>query len=324
MSEKYLFTLIVLIIIIILLLFLFRLKSEYKNKSLKNTLNDEGTVPIEELQEIIPKITIQTPTFEKKIVPPYIKITKENFKEFSGLRILIAEDNIINQKVIQGLLADTNISLVMANDGQEVLDILAKDTNFFMILMDAHMPNMDGYEATKIIRTIPEYNKIPIIAFSGDIALDDIKKMKDAGMQDHIEKPLKIASLYDILYAYNIDTSPRDINPSHELNIEYGLEVCGNDKEFYKELLNDFITMYENSTHQLGIYIYSYRLKQADEYLLDIIGITANLGANSLNSIAQDIKTALKEQEGKSFISLVEQYKVQFDSLVIDIKKYGV
>ena len=119
----------------------------------------------------------KTLNFETRVVPNHEKITKENFKEFAGIHLLIAEDNLINQKVIKGLLAGTGIKISMADDGKDALDMLKAHNDYFMILMDAHMPNIDGFEATKIIRSMPEYNKLPIVALSGDIAPDDIKKM---------------------------------------------------------------------------------------------------------------------------------------------------
>jgi len=95
-------------------------------------------------------------------------ITKDNFKEFEGLRLLIAEDNLINQKVIVGLLKDSGINIKIANDGQECLDILAEDPNYPIILMDAHMPRIDGLEATRQIRANPAYDHITVMALSGD------------------------------------------------------------------------------------------------------------------------------------------------------------
>jgi len=265
----------------------------------------------------------QAVTFTKRTVPPHGKITKENFKEFAGLHILVAEDNIINQKVIQGLLADTGIKLTMANDGQEVLDILEKRNTFSMILMDAHMPRIDGFGATRIIRKNVRFKHLPIIALSGDIALDDIRKMKAAGMQEHLAKPLKISDLYDILYAYSRQNFPQKCVTIQELNIAKGLDICGNNKVFYKELLDEFITMYEGSTNQLEEYLSAEQIKKADALLLDVIGLTANLGADSLHCIAKEIKAALKDTQERSYLTLVEQYKMQFDNLIIEIKNYG-
>ncbi len=277
--------------------------------------------PPQTIQEIIPKEettpkeTIAQPSPKppqtaiskaiKKEVPPHGKIHKEDFKEFANKRILLAEDNIINQKVILGLLADSDMNIVVANDGQEVLDILQNDTNFMLILMDAHMPRIDGFEATRQIRANPAYDHIAVIALSGDTASDDIKKMYDSGMEGHLEKPLKMDLLYDVLYTYSDNnTTPieedvkEDISVQKEaavLDPEDGLEVCGNDKAFYAEILNEFVQDYNDSSLKLQQYINNKNFDDADKLLLDVVGITANVGAKKLHNTAQALKTALKE-----------------------------
>lgn len=261
---------------------------------------------------------------KKREVPPHNKITKDNFKEFSGVRILVAEDNLINQKVIGGLLADSGIEIIIADDGQEALDILEKDSNFLLILMDAHMPRVDGFEATRQIRANSNYDHILVVALSGDTAADDIKKMRESGMSEQLEKPLRMDALYNILYAY---TGTQDDEYAHvyvtqELNGDQGLDVCGGDEDFYREILNEFVKTYENSTQELGDLLRSGDLKSADRLLLDIVGLTANIGAKNLNEITHIIKASLNDTTEKSYLTLVDQYKTSLDNLIKDIKEY--
>jgi len=270
-------------------------------------------------------------TIQKREVPERGKITKQCFCEFSGERILVAEDNIINQKVIIGLLAGSGIELVIANDGQEVLDILEKETDFLMILMDAHMPRVDGFEATRIIRTNPKYDHILVVALSGDTATDDIQKMKDAGMSEQLEKPLRMESLYKIFYAYTGQKTHEEdedenafveVLMTKDLNGEIGLQTCGGDEDFYREILSEFILNYSNSSDKLGEFLRSNDLLNADKLLLDIIGISSNIGANPLSEIASNLKLALGDTQEKSYFSLLDQYKVHLDRVVQDIKDY--
>jgi CheY-like chemotaxis protein len=265
---------------------------------------------------------------QKREVPPHPKISKANFTEFSGLRILVAEDNLINQKVINGLLADTGIELVMANDGKEALDILEKDKNFTFVLMDAHMPRVDGFEATRRIRANPEYDHILVVALSGDTAADDVKKMHEAGMEEHLEKPLRMDALYDVLYAY---TSPQEEEESgdyvevvmtSELNGDKGLSICGGDEDFYHEILDEFVRDYADSAQKIHTFLEENKIQQADKLLLDILGISANIGAERLNEVAKDLKDALQDIEEKSYLSLVDQYEKHLGSLLEDIKSY--
>jgi CheY-like chemotaxis protein len=265
-------------------------------------------------------------TIEKRSVPEHGKITKQSFAEFAGERILVAEDNLINQKVLLGLLGGSGIDIVMANDGQEALDILENDTNFLMILMDAHMPRVDGFEATRIIRANPKYDHIVVVALSGDTASDDIQKMKNAGMSEQLEKPLRIESLYKIIYAYTGKETRKveftEVVIRQSLDTDKGLQTCGGDEDFYREILSEFITDYGNSSDKLGEFLRSHNLHDADAYLLDIIGVAENIGAHPLGEIASHIKLALSDTHEQSYFSLFDQYKVKLDRLMNDIRMY--
>jgi CheY-like chemotaxis protein len=263
---------------------------------------------------------------QKRAVPEHVTITKQNFSEFAGERILVAEDNIINQKVLLGLLAGSGIELVIANDGQEALEILENDTNFVMILMDAHMPRVDGFEATRIIRANSKYDHILVVALSGDTASDDIQKMKDAGMSEQLAKPLRMESLYKIIYAYtgketHTDETEEPVTTKN-LNITKGLLTCGGDEDFYREILSEFVTDYGNSSDTLGAFLRSNNIHGADAYLLDIIGVAENIGAHPLGDIASNMKLALSDTHEQSYFSLFDQYKVHFNGLLQDIKAY--
>ncbi|WP_373002963.1 response regulator [Sulfurimonas sp.] len=263
----------------------------------------------------------------KRDIPPHGKITKDNFREFAGQKILVAEDNIINQKVITGLLADSGIEVTIADDGQFLLEILEKDSDFNFILMDAHMPRVDGFEATRRIRKNPNYNHIVIIALSGDTAPDDIRKMTEAGMEEHLEKPLRIEAMYDTLYAYN-DSSKKipdefvEIVITDELDTDKGLNICGDDVDFYHEILSEFVNTYSDSPTKLQEFINHSEMAKADRYLLDLSGITANIGANHISKIASDLKEAIVNPEDKKYVELIKEYAKSLYILLEDIKKY--
>ncbi len=261
-------------------------------------------------------------------VPEHGKISKENFKEFAGVKLLIAEDNLINQKVLNGLLADSGIEITMADDGQIALDILEKDNSFNMILMDAHMPRVDGFEATRTIRANPNYEHIVIVALSGDTAADDVKRMIESGMQEHLEKPLRMDALYDILYAYtkadisSIKSEFVEVIMTKELNGDKGLETCGGDEEFYRDILDEFTQNYTNSSKKLSTLLENGDIKRADAILLDFIGVSANIGADNINKIAQSLKESIKDIEEKSYIILLNNYDKHLKILLKDIQDY--
>ncbi len=304
------------------------LSTEQENVPEEHTLTqldgkEEGDFGIaEEETKPLKKEALQKKIITKREVPSHAKIVKDDFKDFSGQRILLAEDNIINQKVIQGLLAESGIEITVANDGVETLEILEKDNNFVMVLMDAHMPRMDGFKATRKIRENPNYNHIVVVALSGDTAVDDIKKMNEAGMAEHLEKPLKMDALYDVLYAYTPDENSSDSNNSYsEIDIEDGLEISGRDSDFYHEILNEFIQSYEDAHQVIDALVKHNNIQNADRLLLDIIGVSANIGAQKLNKTAIHLKTSLASDDNEKSRLLFE-FKEKLESLIKEIKRY--
>jgi len=302
---------------------------EHPNSELILGGTEEGSFGTDESNKTEAKEgTTQKKARFKRDVPPHAKIVKDDFKEFAGTKILVAEDNLINQKVINGLLADTGIEITMADDGQEALDILEKNPDFNFILMDAHMPRVDGFEATRIIRKNPNYNHILVIALSGDTAADDIKKMSDAGMEEQLEKPLRMDALYDILYAYSGEEKNTDdkdfieVIMTKELDGDKGLEICGGDKTFYDEILDEFVNTYSNSANKLDELLSTKQIEHADRLLLDIVGITANIGANNLNAIAKDLKESIQDTQNQNYLKILKEYEQHLSQLLKDIQEY--
>ncbi|WP_020585720.1 cache domain-containing protein [Desulfobacter curvatus] len=112
-----------------------------------------------------------------------------------GSRILLVEDNEINQELATELLTHNDILVETANDGLEALNMLA-DQNFDGVLMDCQMPVMDGYEATRKIREQKKFKDLPVIAMTANAMVGDREKALDAGMNDHIAKPIDPDEMY--------------------------------------------------------------------------------------------------------------------------------
>ncbi len=135
-------------------------------------------------------------------IPVTRNITKTDFKIFDGAKVLVVEDNQINQRVIKGLLGDSGISLSFAENGLDALDVVEEESKFDLILMDINMPVLDGIETTRRIRQKPEHNLMPIVAFTGLNLQDQIERMRDAGMNAHMAKPLNIGRVYSVFNQY--------------------------------------------------------------------------------------------------------------------------
>ena len=152
-----------------------------------------------ELKELVDK-------YHTKKAPS--KITeKKSSKEMSSLegkRILVAEDNLINQEIILGLLEDSKIIIDIAQNGEVAVDLHAKN-QYDLILMDIQMPILDGYSAAKIIRQTDK--TIPIIAVTASAMKEDVEKTKESGMNNHLNKPIDVTLLYQTLLKYAL---PKD------------------------------------------------------------------------------------------------------------------
>ena len=117
-------------------------------------------------------------------------------------KVLIAEDNAINQRVVAIMLSRLGYSTDVASEGSVVLEMLQKQ-HYDLVLMDCQMPGMDGYEATKAIRALPsEVSKIPIIAVTANALSGQRERCLDVGMNDYISKPMQIELLASTLRKY--------------------------------------------------------------------------------------------------------------------------
>lgn len=126
--------------------------------------------------------------------------SEERLPQFDG-HILLVEDNKSNQVVTGFLIEEFGLSLDLANHGKEAVELISKGKQYDLILMDIHMPVMDGFIATRAIRAYSP-TPIPIVALSGSESDNDLAKAKKAGMNDFILKPVEAEKLQKIFNKY--------------------------------------------------------------------------------------------------------------------------
>lgn len=134
--------------------------------------------------------------------------TLEAIEQLRGAHLLLVEDNEINQIIAEELLESEGIQTVIAVNGQEALDRLAQQ-NFDGVLMDCQMPIMDGYQATKAIRSNEAFKDLPIIAMTANVMREDVEKVLAVGMNDHIAKPLDHDLMFTTMAKW-INRKPHD------------------------------------------------------------------------------------------------------------------
>ena len=120
-------------------------------------------------------------------------------RKIKGARVLLVEDNEMNQELIIELLAGAGVSADLAVNGQVALDMLRTASDYDGILMDCQMPVMDGYTATREIRKMPAFVGMPIIAMTANAMVGDRERVMAAGMNDHIAKPFNVVEMFNTL-----------------------------------------------------------------------------------------------------------------------------
>ncbi|MGA1622383.1 MAG: response regulator, partial [Synechocystis sp.] len=118
--------------------------------------------------------------------------------DLKGAKILLVEDNEINQEFAVDLLTNKGLRVDIANNGQEALDLLAS-RSYDAVLMDIQMPVLNGYDATRALRQQERFQDLPIIAMTANAMAGDRQKALEAGMNDHVAKPIKVEELFQIL-----------------------------------------------------------------------------------------------------------------------------
>jgi CheY-like chemotaxis protein len=125
--------------------------------------------------------------------------------DFSGRTILLAEDVEVNREIVEALLEPTGVAIVSAEDGAKTVRLFADDPERYdLILMDVQMPEMDGLEATRLIRAmdVPQARHVPIVAMTANVFREDVERCLAAGMDDHIGKPLDFTTAISKLKRY--------------------------------------------------------------------------------------------------------------------------
>ena len=154
---------------------------------------------------------------------------------FSGQRVLLVEDNIINQEIGVELLANAGVEVTVAENGKHALEILEQQTvepAFDLILMDLQMPEMDGYEACSRIREQSKYDKIPVVALTAHAMREERERCFSLGMNEHIAKPINVGKLYSILSGFLLQKKKMQVKKG-KFGPPLGAEA------FFVELLRD-------------------------------------------------------------------------------------
>jgi len=254
------------------------------------------------LYEVILSMTDQKMPAEDKSIEKRTGLRIEE-KDKKNIRILVVDDNTVNQKVVLRILKRKGYNACAAGNGREAIKAL-REIDYSMILMDVQMPEMDGFETTRFIRQMqsPE-ERIPIIAMTAHAMKGDRELCIEAGMDDYISKPIQMQTLIDIIEKHLVANSGkrRDVYTEKPvinkdiLDLEKLLYRIDNDREFCIEILEESMDIIKKENEKLKEAFYKGNCNDIRARAHNIKGTSANICANSLHSLACELETRAKE-----------------------------
>ncbi|MBF0371472.1 MAG: transporter substrate-binding domain-containing protein [Magnetococcales bacterium] len=263
------------------------------------------------------QLTVQThakarPRTDKP--PNPLQSLAEMATNLRGAKVLLVEDNEINQELALDLLAGGGVTAEVANNGLEALEKLASGT-FDGVLMDIQMPIMDGFETTEKIREQPAFNQLPIIAMTANAMVGDREQMIAAGMNDHIAKPIHVQEMFATMARWitpsglvdsaalpqlsspaPTENSPLQLPEMAGINTAAGLKTVLGNVSLYHKLLIKFYRKESGFEEKIRQALESGNLKTATRLAHTLKGLAGNLGATTLQESAALLEKGCAEQ----------------------------
>src|SRR5262245_3229258 len=231
--------------------------------------------------------------------------------QYQGLRVLLADDNLINQEVAAELLRGSGVAVDVANNGAQAVE-MARRESYDLIFLDMQMPIMDGLEAARAIRRLEGREDTPIVAMTANAFEEDREQCLAAGMNDHVGKPVQLRVLHEALQRWlpaRVETDPPPSTPAAPLSlpdrrarleripglqIKVGLAYVQNRLERYEILLQKFVSSANNDLMRLRTALANDDRTGLARAAHSLRGAAAVVGATAMENAAQAIDTAVR------------------------------
>jgi len=234
-----------------------------------------------------------------------------------GANVLLVEDNEINQQVAKEILEGAGLIVTLAADGQGGVNAV-KEKNYDVVLMDVQMPIMDGYTATREIRKDGRFKELPIIAMTAHAMAGDEEKSLEAGMSDHVAKPIDPDKLFSTLQKWIKPIEKRAQVQQSEVSLEQpesdkavraenelpeflsgfdladGLKRLQGNKRLYRKLLLSFASDYKTVATEIRQALDAEDFDQAHSLVHNLKGLAGNLAAKDLQAAALNLEKLVK------------------------------
>jgi len=285
----------------------------------------------EEANELSPSSYLGALAVYRQPIEETENITADDFKHFSSARLLIVEDNLINQKILLGVLKNSGIDIDIANNGQEALDLLfTEKKSYDLVLMDISMPVMDGETASRRIREEKAFDDLPIVTFTAFALGEEIERMFDVGVNAYLTKPLNIKKLYTVFSVFlsNIsrdEPAEEEVSPAYTiegLDIESGISRADDNEKLYKETLKEFVHVYGDTAESMPVLIQSKQYEHVKVICREILGVLTFIGAYEMKAAVEALQKQMIYSNDAKLQSGAENYAKQLKKLIRNIQDY--
>jgi two-component system sensor histidine kinase/response regulator len=229
-----------------------------------------------------------------------------------GARLLLAEDNEINQQIALELLEGAGAKVEVAGSGRVVAEkVLAAPENFDLVLMDLQMPELDGYEATARLREDPRCAKLPIVAMTAHAMAEERERCLAAGMNDHISKPIDPDAMFRTIARWlppsvaarmvDAGAAPRitgvDMLPDLPgVDVQAGIRRTGGNQQLYRQLLEKYVMGQSNVAQSLRAALAAGDRALAERLAHTAKGVSGNVGALEPQQAAAELEQAIRNK----------------------------
>ncbi|HIP52695.1 MAG TPA: response regulator, partial [Chromatiales bacterium] len=256
---------------------------------------------------------------------------KPHAPRLNGLKVLVADDNEINRKLISELVGITGANVTIARNGVEVLKSLKYDT-FDLFLIDLRMPEMDGFTTAKIIREIPLHAHTPIVALTADAAPHNRERAFEAGMNECLIKPIEEKTLWQILEAAKDGTfrgslmqemdakkaqeSHASASPLLSRDLEKAFKIAGNNEQLAEEIFAGFCEDLPLQMEEVKRLYERQDWEELSETAHRIRGSTRFCALPALDHALNLLEQASEKKKGDLVLECIEEVEYEVDRLL--------
>ncbi|UTH73267.1 response regulator [Chromobacterium sp. IIBBL 290-4] len=254
---------------------------------------------------------------------------QEALPQLHGLRLLLAEDNKINQQIAIELLQGAGAQVTVADNGQQALDALAErgPGAFHAVLMDVQMPVLDGVEATRLLRLDERFSALPVIAMTADAMPEEKEKCLRSGMNAHISKPVDPRLLLATLAHWTRGDEVKPVEaPEAEpfplprvagLDVESGLRRVAGNRKLYLHLLRQFAEEEKDAPMNLSAALSGDDLREAERIIHGYKGVVGSIGLMQQHERSIVLEKAIRARGG--YLALLPDFERGHADLMADL-----